>query len=507
MTTHRPILVKERLHIPLEYVRNPFEVLDALRIKNTGYKAPPAMELFGTKDKGCIRILGKEDLYDYSYFEMGQIDPKNDYLVVPRAFDIWKYLYPPPEGENYPCESDLLVPNKWRTVNLGQDNIQLGPNDLIKYNQTEAWEALSAPMEFPYGKILGLGCGKGKTVLALKLAYLRHVPTLVICHTRQMQNAWSDTAAAPWCLNLPKFRHGFIGDGKCKWRNMDIVFSTMPGLICRNYPDEFWKYFGLVIFDEGDLLGATELSQILPKFLGERVLLTATVDREDGKDQLYYNHVGPIIYHDIEPDLAPHCIVYDSKVPDTDKEGKDVVIKIFMDPPGAYVPHIPLTLSNIVRQFPERREWASNIAYRYLEEGRKILFLGERVQELKLYNKAAQEYWPKYKSGLALGGQHTTPEEIATTLKTCDIIWGIQHIAARGLNEPAIDTVMIQWMCFKKEGRLRQTIGRALRSKIGKKQPYVVLLNDPKIDVFDRKAELLTLMLKNSGYKVEWYHA
>ena len=504
----RPILVKERLHVPIEHVINPFSIIEELTIKNMAFKPKLKDIYYGIEGKrGGMRRLTKEDYHDYSLFQMAEIDTATNHLVVPRAYDIAEKLWPRFDDQGYTYESELLAPDLWRHVTLGRDNIVLGPNESIRYDQTEAWAALHQELTFPYGAILGLGCGKGKTVLALKHAYHRHVPTLVICHTRQMVKAWSDTAAASWCLSLPKFRHGFIGDGKCDWQGKDIVFSTMHGLVCRQYPEEFWRQWGLVIFDEGDLLGATELSQVLPRFLGERILLTATIEREDGHDALYYNHIGKICYYDIKPDLEPQCVVYDSCVPEFDNQGEEVTRRIYMPSPNGVnlVAHIPLTLSNIVLKFPQRRTWAMSLVKHYLDEGRKILFLGERVAELKSLNRRATEDWPEYKSGLALGGQHTTPDQISETLVNCDVIWGIQQIANRGLNQPSIDTIFIQYCCFKKEGRLRQTIGRALRYHRGKLPPLVVLLNDPKIEVFDNKAKILTYMLRELEYKVEWH--
>lgn len=504
----RPIFIKERVYVPVEHVIDPLGIVQELTFKNANYKPKAEYTYYGIPGKkGGLRLIGRDERVDYSQFQMAQF-VDDDYLAVPRSYDIFSKLRALPEGVFYTTRTPFDNGSPFRHVTLGKDNIVLGPNSSIRYDQGPAWEALHTPNEYPYGRTLVLGCGKGKTVLALKHAFHRHVPTLVVCHTRQMCSAWSDTAAAPWALSLPYSRHGFIGDGKIDWRGKDIVFSTMPGLVCREYPQEFWDYFGLVIFDEGDLLGATELSQVLPKFLGERLLLTATIERPDGHDELYYNHVGPICFYDDVPDLSPRCVVLDSAVPAIDGQGREVTQKIWWRSPGGgpiLVPHIPKTLTNITRLFPERRNWAMQIVKDLLDEGRKVLFLGERVAELKAFDRRSKLEWPEYKSGLTLGGQHTTPAEIDEVLKSCDIIWGIQHIAKRGLNKPSIDTIVIQYSCFRQVGRLKQTIGRALRYHEGKKAPLVVILNDPQIEVFDNMARTLYVMLQQLGYEMSWH--
>lgn len=492
----RPILIGAETLIPLEYVSSEAGLIHHLTFENGQWHA--------SKRSGVENNQPR-------YFHLAHIE--GDYMAVPRAWDASEWLI-----EQAPIQAELLARSFWWPhTKLGTDNVVLGPNEAIRYDQSKAWEAISKRPDWPWGRILALGCGKGKTVLALKLAHLRAVPTIVVCHTINMMQTWSETAASDWCLKYPMNKHGFIGDGMNDWKGRDLVFTTMHGLLAREYPPEFWERFGLVIFDEGDLLGAVQMSRILPRFLGERLLLTATVERSDGHEVLYYHHVGKVVYEDTKPDLAPKVLVLDSPVPremygiKRYKRGGRWFTKKGMMPTeqtvqrGAmHVPHIPRTI-NKIRECTERFEWAFDAVAELLFLDRKILFLGERVDELKLLHQRTQEELYAYKSGLALGKKHMKPALIATNLQECDVIWAIQHLAKRGLNQPDIDTVVIQYASFQNPGRLRQTIGRALRYQKGKKEPLVIIMNDARVPIINEKAMSLARELEGEGYELEWY--
>lgn len=432
-------------------------------------------------------------------------------IHVPRAWDFRPYLTP---GDYRIVESYLF--DNWPAVDFGEPQGSLGPNERIRYDQRPAWEALSTDPTAPFGRQLILGCGKGKTRLALQLMAQRRVPTVVVCHTLNMAHKW--VAEAELHLGYPRDAAGFIGDGKLVW-DRDFVVTTMAGLIAREMPREFWERFGLVIFDEGDLLGASQLSTILPKFLGERVLLTATPDRADGASVLFDAHIGPAVFRDVTPDLQPRCFVLESGLPQktaipvTRKRGKKQVTKTeYRDIQGTIwsprvrrqIPNIPKTINNLSR-IPSRTAWClavlSDVAIR---EKRKVLFLGERVDELKALCRMWQQRFPDVPAGLALGAAHMKAEQIQENLGACQVIFGIQQIAQRGLDESSIDTVIIQYACYAGINRLQQTIGRALRYREGKPEPWVFILNDRNVPVIHDKALILSRKLKDMGYSVEW---
>lgn len=482
MTRHPPVIqVDAMARVPARVLRDPVGLVQALTIEN-----PTASG-------------------DDRFYPLARIDDAWDEVVVPRAFDVRPWLKPRYSDIATVSDLDSI---EWPHVNLGDRSPALGPNEHLRYDQGPAWASIAPPPANPWGRILALGCGKGKTVLSLKLAQLRAVPTLVICHTLNMMETWGRTAVD--LFGASPHQIGFIGGGLKQW-NRDLVLATMPGVLS-NWPREFYSRFGLVIMDEGDLLGARHLSKILPLFVGERLLVTATVERSDGMEALYYNHVGPVVFSDIVPDMQPRCFFLDSPVPASVivTKGKRNPKKIrtpterqawngFVGRPTA---NMPKTVSFIEEHCPERAAWEMEVVTELLSEGRKVLFLGERVEGLRQQHRRAVA--AGLSSGLALGSSHMEQSEVDAALRNSDVVWAIQQIAKRGLNQPDIDTVVLQYTCYSDANRLQQTVGRALRYIEGK-DPLVVVLNDPAVPCLVNNAEKVAAWLALQGYDVEWY--
>lgn len=435
-----------------------------------------------------------------SYYCLAEEDLETDSFLVPRGLDISPYL------AKARCETLLAEPLEreywWPHVEFSSDPLpSLGPNKFIRYDQGPAWRALSAPPAWPWGKILALGCGKGKTFLGLRLACERGVKTIVICHTVAMIDTWASLARD--LFGIAEEDIGYIRGKEIDWEDKKLVFSTMPGILCREYPEEFFTDFGLVEFDEGDLLGAEKLSRMLPLFLGERVILTATHERRDGMHLLYNAHVGPVCFEDTEPDLEPLCYVMDSPVPV--KNGKKKMEGYAWSRfTKRMEPHIPRTVNKLAAYEP-RQDWTRDIVRDLLHDGRKILFVGERIESLRVYDEWLKGLDGGFKSGLALGASHMKGQNLDAILKSCDCVWGIKQIAKRGLNEPAFDTLLIEYATFNDPNVLQQITGRVLRYLAGKNDPLVVLLNDPNISCMDSNAQKIVQQLERSGYAVEWY--
>lgn len=484
------VIKRDRMcHIPMECVKSAERLHKKLTVPNGAFFSQPAAK--------------KKRKEIPQFFNLLEIDHEAGCYLVPRNFDYRPYLKP---NVRYQVSNTFDLP--YLIMPLATKTPKLGPNNHIRYNQKPAYDAMhQAVMEGPghkhcQGTILALGCGKGKTVLGLMLAEHITCPTIVVCHTIQMMHTWKQCAVD--LFGVCESRIGFIGGGDIDWEGKDLVFCTMAGMISRDYPEEFWKKWGLALLDEGDLLGATELSYVLPKFYGRRVLLTATVRRADGNEKLYYHHVGDICFEDTEADLKPRCVVLDSDVPRKHKDAGLMELSGWNPFLKRVAPHIPKTISKLAT-FQERHDWAYWVVKQYLGQGRKILFLGERVDELLRFNKQCKEELPSVTTGLALGSGRMKAEEVDHNLKTCDIVWGIQQIAKRGLNEPSFDTLIIQYASFTDVGRLKQTVGRVLRYQEGKKEPVVVILNDPEISCLSSKTNKLTKTLASWGYDVEWY--
>lgn len=219
------------------------------------------------------------------------------HLIVPRAF--WK-----PEDLSFQfidCRPAYFPKADIRS-NICLD-MKPGPGGLLQQTgsdlQRKAIEALLGAM----GGTLQLACGKGKTVVALHLASILKVPTIIAVDNTHLLKQWQEEIAKH--LVVP----GGVGlvQGQVKdWRK-DIVMATYQTLArwADTMPEVVRRRFGLVIWDEGHHVNAPTFSKSAPLFYGYRLALTATPDRQDGSHVICQHHVGDIIFKDVIQDCPP----------------------------------------------------------------------------------------------------------------------------------------------------------------------------------------------------------
>lgn len=503
--TARPV-IDGMIDVPAELLFDPSDAVLAFTIENGAWSPGSKLPQYLAEAQVVRRKPTLDDLFDPEMMET-----IIERVRFPRNADLRGFLRPGVRIEDF---VDMVGPSiKPMEIELGTKVPGLGPNKWIEYDQQPAWDALIKSTGFPWGKILLLACGRGKTILSLRYAQHRRARTIVVCHTLNMAKQWAKEAIDH--LGVDPDDIGFIGDGRVDWEGKDIVFSSMPGLLCREYPDEFWWSFGLAVFDEGDLLGASELRKILPLFVCERLLVTATLERQDGNEQLLHMHIGPVVFEDVEEDVAPLVEVHVTPVP----EFLPVEIKIKGKIQTQFRPaektvysrryrrqiaNIPKTVTGLWHYEP-RFLFALEVVFILLEEGRKILFLGERVDEILTLDELFTSSCETYSSGIFLGAKHMDAEDGFAYLRDSDVTFAIQQLGKRGLNERSIDTIVIQYSTFNDPGKLRQTVGRALRYHPDKEYPKIVILADEKVPCLIKNTDKIVERLTEQGCEVEWH--
>jgi hypothetical protein len=146
-------------------------------------------------------------------------------------------------------------------------------------------------------------CGKGKTVVALHLASILKVPTIIAVDNTHLLRQWQEEIAKH--LVVPS-GVGLI-QGQIRDWNKDIVMTTYQTLArwADTMPEYIRRRFGLVIWDEGHHVNAPTFSKSAPLFYGYRLALTATPDRLDGSHVICQHHVGDIIFKDVIQECPP----------------------------------------------------------------------------------------------------------------------------------------------------------------------------------------------------------
>ncbi len=155
------------------------------------------------------------------------------------------------------------------------------------------------------GGILEVPCGRGKTVMALKIIAETKKKTLIIVHKEFLMNQWIDRANE----FIPGVKIGKIQGPVFDVEGKDIVIGMLQTLYDRALPENAFDCFGLTVVDEVHRIGSEQFSKTLLRVVSPNMLgLSATVDRKDKLTCVLYMFVGPKIYTETRKDEDPVCV-------------------------------------------------------------------------------------------------------------------------------------------------------------------------------------------------------
>jgi len=155
------------------------------------------------------------------------------------------------------------------------------------------------------GGILEVPCGRGKTVLSLKLISLLQKKTLIIVHKEFLMNQWIERANE----FLPGAKIGKIQGPMFDVEGKDLVIGMLQTLYDRALPENAFDSFGLTIVDEVHRIGSEQFSKTLLRVLSPNMLgISATVDRKDKLTDVLYMFIGPKIYKEERESDDPVCV-------------------------------------------------------------------------------------------------------------------------------------------------------------------------------------------------------
>lgn len=164
------------------------------------------------------------------------------------------------------------------------------------------------PIGLGGGAILEVPCGRGKTVMALKIISLLKQKTLIIVHKEFLMNQWIERIAE----FLPTATVGKIQGATFDVDGKDIVIGMLQTLYDREFAssdDQAFQSFGLTIIDEVHRIGSQQFSKALVRIHTKYMLgISATVERKDGLTKLLYMFIGDKIYTEEREDKDPVCV-------------------------------------------------------------------------------------------------------------------------------------------------------------------------------------------------------
>jgi len=352
--------------------------------------------------------------------------------------------------------------------------------------QEKAWHSLA----LNDNGILNLGCGKGKTKLALKKIAQKGTPTLVIVPDGGILEQWKESIFGNKVKGLSKGLSfdgelGLIQGPQFNWAK-PITLALVTTLWMRiqdgAIPEEMFRYFGLVVYDEVHQIGAPKFSLTASPFYGDRIGLTATVKREDGLDPIYRYHLGEPFYSDLSQELVPRIYIQQTPVVldvEAAKVGGTTNISLLRTALGRSL------VGNIYRYYSIKAA---------LDAGRKVLCLSHSKDQLKLFNAL----FP----GSALIVGETDRVERMDILRNSQICFAIAKLGSTGVDDDQLDTLF--WLTpYRSKISLQQSMGRIQRIRPGKKEPVMVVFDDYLVPPLRRLTGSIKGSLKEWHYKFE----
>lgn len=385
---------------------------------------------------------------------------EKDYLIVPRKYGIEKF------GEtknNIPKGADINIKFK---------------NNLRDY-QVEIVNVLLEKYKTTFGGILSLPCGFGKTIIALYLASIFKVKTLIVVHKTFLMNQWkekikefTDATCGTICQNTVDI-------------DKDIVIGMLQSISTLKYDNKIFEDFGFVVFDEVHHAPSSHFSKSLPVISCNKCLgLSATPKRKDNLEKILFWYFGDILYK--TKNNVSDVIVYIKNYTSTDESYKEYKL---------YNGEINRSSTlNKITELDDRNIFITNILTNILEnKERKILVLSDRLSQLYSIEKLLNDN-DITDIGYYIGNKKQ--KELEESEK-CKVILGTYPMASEGLDIKSLNTLVMA----SPRRDIEQVAGRIVRCINKDIKPHIYDIVD-SLPSFYRQGRHRQIMYFDLGFTI-----
>ncbi len=332
------------------------------------------------------------------------------------------------------------------------------------------------------GGILEVPCGKGKTVMALKIISLLQKKTIILVHKEFLMNQWIERIKE----FVPSARIGKIQASEFDIQDKDIVIGMIQTIYNKDYAKDTFSSFGLTIIDEVHRIGSEQFSKTLLNIVTPYMLgISATVERKDQLTKVLYMFIGNKIYEEKRQDddaVVVKAITFISN--DTDFNETEYDYK------GS--PKYSTMLSKL-SNFNSRNSFVVKLIADLLHEdiNKQIMILThQRCVLTYLYDAINHQNIASV--GYYVGGMK--PDALLET-ESKKIVLATYAMAAEALDIKTLSTLVM----VTPKTDITQSVGRILRTKHN--QPIVVDIID-KHDMYQKQWVQRKRFYKNNNYKI-----
>ena len=466
--------VKPPFHLTEEYKKMVYE---SSYLGKKGYTIPKSVLV-----EEDLAILYKELLVKPVIFGPGAAAPESEFAVyrentnklyIPRFYGIERYGLPSK------CEiddGDDISLEFAKPLRDYQDKIV---GIYIKYVNTPICKD---SLQNGSGGILEVPCGRGKTVMGLKIISLLAKKTLIIVHKEFLMNQWIERIAE----FLPGARVGKIQGPVFDIYDKDIVIGMIQTIYDKEYPANAFSSFGLTIVDEVHRIGSEQFSRTLLKTITPCMLgISATVDRKDQLTKVLYMFIGNKIYSEArsaDDEVCVRAIQYVSG----DAEFNEVAYDFRGSPKYS-------TMISKLCEFGPRSDFIVKVVGDLIRENpdNQIMILCHN-RSLLTYLHDAIEYRKIASTGYYVGGMKQVD---LNETETKAIVLATYAMAAEALDIKTLATLVM----VTPKTDIVQSVGRILRVK--HENPIIVDIVDSH-DLFQNQWKHRRQFYKKCNYRI-----
>jgi len=332
------------------------------------------------------------------------------------------------------------------------------------------------------GAILEVPCGRGKTVMALKIIAELSKKTLILVHKEFLMNQWIERIAE----FLPSARVGKIQGSIFDVEGKDIVIGMIQTMYSREFPANTFTPFGLTIIDEVHRIGSEEFSKTLLKTITSYMLgISATVERKDGLTRILNMFIGEKIYSEERNSDDPVC-VRGIEFVSTDPEFNETEVDWKGDPKYS-------TMISKICEFGPRSDFIIRVLKDLILENpeNQIMILAHNRSLLK-YLYEAIEHHQISSVGYYVGGMK---EHVLKETEGKQIVLATYAMAAEALDIKTLSTLVM----VTPKTDIEQSVGRILRTRHD--NPIVVDIID-KHDTFQNQWRKRKTFYRKCNYRI-----
>ena len=369
-------------------------------------------------------------------------------------------------------------------INLSGKSIDIEFKGDLRNQQKPIYEKCMKSLHETGGGILSLKCGGGKTILALYILCQLKLKTIVVVHKDFLMTQWYDRIKE----FIPEAKIGKIQQNTIDVQGKDIVLSMVQSLSKKEYPEDTFDEFGLAVFDECHHLGAEVFHKCMSKVQTKYMFgLSATPNRKDGCRKVFEWYIGHTAYV--------------SKEKNTDFVKVDILKYNISDENYCRIetayrgkPCCPKMINNIC-QYKPRTELIIEKIKEYFVEGREILYLSDRRQNLSDIHDLLNKH--NIDSGFYVGGMK--PDQLRDAQQR-QVILGTFSMASEGMDIPKLNTIILG----SPKSDIVQSVGRILRqTKESRKfHPLIFDINDD-FSIFSNQSKKRLQFYRKQNYEID----